>query len=119
MPEPADDLATALAALEEAQNTPALPSDCDIGGCRLVCTCPACPEQYDVFDKDGSLKMGYLRLRHGRFRADVPVCGGYTVYESHPEGDGLFNDDERELELTNAVAAIKKWWEELSKSEPG
>jgi hypothetical protein len=85
------------------------PADTEIAGYKLVCTCPACPEQYDLFDQDGK-KMGYLRLRHGWFRADAPCCGVDTVYESHPKGDGMFDDDEREPELTKAVEAIQAWW---------
>lgn len=86
-----------------------------IDGYRLICTCAACPEQYDVQDSTGQ-QMGYLRLRHGHFRADVPDCGGETVYESTPKGDGIFEDDERMIELTNAVRAIDAWWDTLKKS---
>lgn len=78
----------------------------EINGLRLVCTCSACPEQYDVFD--GDTQVGYLRLRHGWFRADVPICGGEMVYDAYPRGDGAFEDDERMHYLTEAVAAIQK-----------
>lgn len=71
----------------------------------LVRTCFACPEQYDVYDKRNR-KVGYLRLRHGEFRAEYPFCGGETVYESHPDGDGIFEDYERIYELTKAIEAI-------------
>lgn len=81
--------------------------DLHIGGLRLVCTCGACPEQYDVFSKTGD-KVGYLRLRHGHFRADVPDAGDETVYEAHPKGDGVFEPEERMQYLTEAVEAIKK-----------
>jgi hypothetical protein len=78
-----------------------------IDGLRLVLTSSACPEQYDVFD--GDKQVGYLRLRHGYFRADVPDCGGDTVYESETRGDGCFIDyEERDEELGKAVAAIRK-----------
>jgi len=80
--------------------------DYEISGYFLQRTCAACPEQYDVFNSDDE-QVGYLRLRHGYFRADVPDCGGETVYESNPKGDGVFDDDERMQELTNAVHAIK------------
>jgi hypothetical protein len=74
---------------------------------RLVKTCGACPEQYDVFL--GTEQVGYLRLRHGYFRADYPGCGHETVYEAHTRGDGCFNDDEeRDLHLTRAIEAIDK-----------
>lgn len=86
------------------------PEDVEIDGLKLECTCGACPEQYDVFD--GERQVGYLRLRHGHFRADCPDCGGETVYESEPEGDGVFADEERMQELTSAVKAIRKWMAE-------
>lgn len=76
----------------------------DLLGCRLIRTCFACPEQYDVFYEDQ--QIGYLRLRHGAFRADYPDCGGVTVYEASPQGDGVFEDEEREQYLLEAVIAI-------------
>lgn len=81
------------------------PENREIEGLRLVCTSPACPEQYDVFDPQGT-QIGYLRLRHGRFRADYPDCGGETVYVSNTKGDGVFEEDERIPELTNAVRKL-------------
>ena len=63
-----------------------------------------CPEQYDVFD--GEKEVGYLRLRHGHFRADWTEGETVTVYEACPNGDGGFDDDEREKYLTAAVQAI-------------
>lgn len=83
------------------------PHEREMDGLKLVCTSMACPEQYDVFDASGN-KVGYLRLRHGTFRADYPDCGGETVYRSHPNGDGIFSDDERDIELGKAVEAIKR-----------
>ncbi len=84
----------------------------DINGYNLVLTCGACPEQYDVF-KDGE-QVGYLRLRHGFFRADYPDCGGETVYEASPNGDGMFDDSERQMYLENAIAALDKHIEGLT-----
>lgn len=86
------------------------PNDEDIiiGGYRLICTCSACPEQYDVFDDSSGAKVGYLRLRHGYFRADTPDCGGETVYDADTNGDGVFDPDERMPQLTAAIAAIAK-----------
>lgn len=69
---------------------------------KLVKTCGACPEQYDAFL--GGRKVGYLRLRHGHFRAE---CFGDVVYEADTKGDGLFDDDERDHHLRQAVRAIK------------
>ena len=82
---------------------------CDfrINGYTLRLTCSACPEQYDVFDNNGE-QAGYLRLRHGHFRADYPDCGDGTVYESYTKGDGMFDDDERMPELTKAIDALDK-----------
>jgi hypothetical protein len=72
---------------------------------RLVMTCSACPEQYDAFD--GDKQVGYLRLRHGTFRVDVPECGGTTIYTASPKGDGMFEGDERDDYLQRAVNAIR------------
>ena len=83
------------------------PEDVVIAGLKLVCTCGACPEQYDVFE--GERQVGYLRLRHGHFRVDCPDCGGKTVYETDTKGDGIFDNDERMPQLTKAVAAIREW----------
>lgn len=83
------------------------PAGCEIEGLRLVCTCPACPEQYDVFDS-AAKQVGYLRLRHGSFRADYPGTGGETVYQVNTKGDGVFLEEERQQELTNAVRALKQ-----------
>lgn len=79
-----------------------------IHGYRLQKTCYACPEQYDVYA--GEHQVAYLRLRHGCFLADVPKCGGKNVYGSYPKGDGMFEDDERQQELTNAVLAVQKYY---------
>lgn len=70
----------------------------------LVETCGGCPEQYDAF-LDGK-QVGYLRLRHGQFRVDFPDCGGKTIYSASPNGDGIFDDDEREFYLNKAKDAI-------------
>lgn len=72
-------------------------------GLRLELTCGACPEQYDVFKQ-----VGYLRLRHGEFRVDFPECGGETIYEANPAGDGIFEGGERMKYLTEAMNAILK-----------
>ncbi|KKN88767.1 hypothetical protein LCGC14_0243740 [marine sediment metagenome] len=73
---------------------------------RLVQTCGACPEQYDVLDENDE-QVGYLRLRHGGFRADYPGCGGETVYSATTVGDGMFEDSEREYHLSLALEAIR------------
>lgn len=92
--------------LDEKMTLRPWPDNQEILGYQLTCTCCACPEQYDVFDKDGK-QVGYLRLRNGYFRADFPDCGGETVYEADTLGDGVFDDEERLPELTKAVAALQ------------
>ena len=47
-----------------------------------------------------------MRLRWGYFCADYPYCGGETVYEASPKGDGSFEDDERDKYLREAINAI-------------
>lgn len=76
----------------------------EINGYRLIKTCGACPEQYDVY-KDGSM-VGYLRLRHGYFYAAYPNVGGEIVYAANPRGDGIFESEEREAYLIAAIIAI-------------
>jgi hypothetical protein len=83
--------------------------DIIIDGCRLSCTCFACPEQYDVFDDKIGKKIGYLRLRHGVFRADAPKCGGKTVYVGFTTGDGRFEDFERMAFLAEAVEKLQEY----------
>jgi hypothetical protein len=77
----------------------------EISGVELRRTCFACPEQYNAY-VDG-VQVGYLRLRHGYFTVEVPDCGGKTVYEAEPDGDGVFDFEERDLYLKEAVAAIR------------
>lgn len=62
-----------------------------------------CPEQYDVYL--AGREVGYLRLRNGKFRAEVPF-GGKVVYEAEPQGDGCFEEEEREKYLNEAIQAI-------------
>ena len=77
-------------------------------------TCFACPEQYDAIldcaegDYPIGAQVGYLRLRWGDFRVDFPDCGGETIYIAKPNGDGEFDDDERDYYLRFAVDAIEK-----------
>lgn len=77
----------------------------------LVQTCCACPEQYDAYATreaaqkgDESARVGYLRLRHGRFRVECPP--GNIVNHIAADGDGSFTDDEREMKLNWACAEI-------------
>ncbi len=70
---------------------------------RIEKTCGACPEQYDVYIDDK--KLGYLRLRHGVFRVEYM---GEVIYVAHPNGDGMFEDDEREKYLKKAKKKLLK-----------
>ena len=79
-----------------------------IHGYRLELTCGACPEQYDVYA--GDEMVAYFRLRHGTFRVDVPDCGGETIYEANPNGDGVFETEERVKYLTEAVLAVQEYY---------
>lgn len=73
-------------------------------GLELKRTCEACPEQYEVF-KEGN-RVAYYRLRHGEFRVDYPECGGETIYEAEPSGDGIFDDNERLFYLSKAMRQV-------------
>lgn len=72
-------------------------------GLDLRMTCGACPEQYDVF-KDGE-RVAYYRLRHGCFTVEYPDCGGELIYEVEPNGDGIFDDNER---VSYMIKALRK-----------
>lgn len=76
-------------------------------------TCGACPEQYDVFDSAGK-QVGYVRLRFGVLRCDVPDCGGPDIYQHSFDNDtwkGVFDsDEEREEHLTAIADAIKAYY---------
>ena len=87
-------------------------------GIRLVKTCGACPEQYDAFL--GEEFIGYLRLRHGYFRADYRGNGADdTVYESSPRGDGCFaSEEERVIHLNNACRVLLQRHEEAKNQIP-
>jgi hypothetical protein len=83
-----------------------------IHGYRLVQTCSACPEQYDVFDDLGQ-QVAYFRLRHGGFTVSVPDVGGDQVYRANPKGDewsGVFYDDERVKYLTEGILAVQEYY---------
>jgi len=75
-----------------------------INGYRLECG-GACPEQYSVY-RNGR-EVGYLRLRHGKFTAEVLVNKKYNqVYRASTKGDGIFEDDERMIYLNEAIKRI-------------
>ena len=64
----------------------------------FVKTCGACPEQYDVFDADGT-QVAYVRLRWGCLTVKCPDVGGTEIY-SADIGDGLtgsFESDQQRM----------------------
>lgn len=75
-------------------------------GLELKMTCGACPEQYDVF-KDGQ-QIAYYRLRHGEFTVDCPDVNGELIYSAEPNGDGIFDDNERFVYMTKALRIVLK-----------
>jgi hypothetical protein len=82
-----------------------------IDGLRFVLTCSAYPEQYDVFDPTTDEQVGYVRLRWGALRVDVPDCGGRTVLENGDEDVGFGDFDSDKLRgkwLGLAAAAIQR-----------
>lgn len=66
----------------------------------LVLSCGACPEAYDAYYKDEYL--GYLRLRHGVFSVYYGEGLDEVIFLAHPQGDGIFDSDEREAYLNKA-----------------
>jgi hypothetical protein len=72
----------------------------------LVKTCGTCPEQYDAFI--GSLQVGYLRLRFGKFTVEYPQCGDDMILMCgfNDEWKGVFDDDERDYYMKLAKTAI-------------
>lgn len=71
-------------------------------------TCGACPEQYDAY-LNNNIKVGYLRLRHGSFTVTCPDVDGELVYSAEPQGDGIFEFEERDYYLEQAKQAILLW----------
>lgn len=77
-----------------------------LNGLEICMTAPACPEQYEIYR--GEDRVGYYRLRHGEFTVEYPDCGGELLYEATPNGDGIFDEDERLIYLTKALRLILK-----------
>jgi hypothetical protein len=74
-------------------------------GLELKMTCSACPEQYDVF-KDG-VQVAYYRLRHGEFTVDLTQNDDENIYTAEPNGDGIFDDNERFIYMVKALRILK------------
>jgi hypothetical protein len=74
---------------------------------RLQQTCPACPEQYDVYR--GTEKVGYIRLRWGQFSARLHNAAGEEVVSAYM-GDELLgcfrSNEERQHYLAAACQVL-------------
>ena len=77
-----------------------------IGNYNFVQTCSGCPEQYDVFDKDGN-QVCYIRLRWGSLYAQYPDVGGVDIYEASI-GDGWTGSFRTERERRSHLRQIAK-----------
>lgn len=75
-------------------------------GLEIQLTCEACPEQYEIFKE--RKQVAYFRLRHGEFRVDYPDCGDETIYEAEPNGEGIFEPNERLVYLAKAMREVLK-----------
>ena len=71
----------------------------------LTPTCGARQEQYDA--SAGGEQVGHLLLRRGKFTVECPDVGGEVVLSAEPNGDGSFDDDERDAHLAKAIEAIR------------
>lgn len=77
-----------------------------IEGLIFVCTCGACPEQYDVKDRFGNT-LATVRLRWGNLTAECVACG--LLYDADYGGDytDCFADQaDRMKYLTEIARAI-------------
>lgn len=48
---------------------------------KVVRTCDACPEQYDIYDKDGH-QVAYVRERWEHLTVECPDCGDILVFSA-------------------------------------
>lgn len=72
-------------------------------------TCQACPEQYEVYTKNGE-QVGYVRLRWGSLTAYHPDYGTELIYQyDFNDGfKGCFDSEgERDKHLTNILNKLK------------
>lgn len=72
---------------------------------RLEQTCETHPEQYDAWH--GKRKVGYLRLRHGRFVVRYGGTLDEVIYSVDTIGDGEFAESEREFHLETAKFLLR------------
>jgi len=85
---------------------------------KLVKTCFACPEQYDLFFEDKMI--AYIRLRWGRLYCSVPDVSGKIIYDYQFEDTmkGMFDDEnERKKYLKIIKKKINEYYTELNKKK--
>lgn len=89
------------------------------GDLKLVLTCHACPEQYDIYDvslKGRGEYVGYIRYRWG-YLALHPVTKGQVDWNievwswSCNSGlSGILPLEERDQILNTCKEELSKWW---------
>ena len=88
----------------------------EINGYNFICTCDACPEQYDVF-RNGK-QVGYVRLRFGCLTADYKNVKVYHHCFNNDEYKGSFDTNaERDIFLTFIAKKLK--FEERRRADNG
>lgn len=73
---------------------------------EFVKTCPACPEQYDVYDEHHNI-VGYIRLRWGGLICEYPDVFGELIYTASVGEDGLggmFDSEEQRMYHLTTIA---------------
>lgn len=81
-------------------------------------TCLACPELYDVIDKENNIELGYIRLRHGQFKVSAKKDGGKGKEEKFQENYAYIpSNDDYDIVFVRSfpIVGIKK--EHLEKEE--
>jgi len=77
---------------------------------KWICTCPACPEQYDVYV--GGKPAAYVRLRYGELSVNPYVDGDIdwnTELYSHQFEDGwkgCFDDEEETSKYQKEIEEV-------------
>ena len=87
------------------------PADFTFGDYRWICTCGACPEQYDVFYKDKCVAYG--RLRFGNFTVSNDAYREIEFYRAaFSDGwKGCFDTQkEREYHINLAQKNIEAYY---------
>lgn len=73
-------------------------------GLDFVRTCDACPEQYDVYTKNGTM-IGYVRLRWGRLTARQKVGENKLVFDAYlQDTEGGFSSEEQRTKYLTLIA---------------